>query len=307
MREFRPHIVHTHTAKAGFLGRVAARMAGVPRVVHTFHGHVLQGYFDPARTWMLRQMERWLAGRTDRIITVSERVRQELAQYGVAPLQKISTVPLGFDLAPFLESSSLRGTLRRELGVSNRALLAGIVGRIFPIKNHPLFLEAAARVAREIPEAEFVVVGDGPLREGLERRAAAADLKGRVHFLGWRKDLPAIYADLDLLVVSSDNEGTPVAAIEAMASGCVVVATRVGGLPDLIEHEVTGLLVPPRDADALAGAIVRALCDPALAQRVRDNALLAVRQRFDVRRLIKDMEALYEDLWIQPSPPSPDS
>src|SRR5690242_8886265 len=157
IRRERPHIVHTHAAKPGVLGRLAARLAAVPIVVHTFHGHILHGYYPPLISWLLRWMERLLARGSDRIIAVSEQVKQDLVRYGVAPAGKIRVIPLGFDLEPFLESAQHRGALFQELGLTNGMRLVGIVGRIFPIKNHHLFLEAAARVAVEEPHARFLV------------------------------------------------------------------------------------------------------------------------------------------------------
>src|SRR6266851_772525 len=296
MRRERPHIVHTHAAKPGVLGRLAARLAGVPVVVHTFHGHILHGYYGPLMTWLLRRMERLLARCSDRIIAVSEQVKQDLVRYGVAPPEKISVIPLGFDLQPFLDSGEHRGALHRELGLTNGARLIGIVGRIFPIKNHRLFLEAAARVAAEERSAHFVVVGDGVLRPEMEAHARGLGIADRVTFTGWRRDLPRIYPDLDVLVVSSRNEGTPVSAIEAMASACPVVATRVGGLPDLIEDGETGRLVPSEDAPALAAAILHVLREPDAARRLAEAARADVRERFRAERLIGDMERLYSEL-----------
>jgi lipopolysaccharide/colanic/teichoic acid biosynthesis glycosyltransferase/glycosyltransferase involved in cell wall biosynthesis len=296
IRRERPHIVHTHAAKPGVLGRVAARLAGVPVVVHTFHGHILHGYYGPVMTWLLRRMERMLAHRSDRIIAVSEHVKQDLVRYDVAPPDKISVIPLGFDLRPFLDSGEHRGALYRELGLTNGVRLIGIVGRIFPIKNHRLFLDAAARVAVEERSARFVVVGDGVLRPEMEAHARGLGIADRVTFTGWRRDLPRIYPDLDVLVVSSRNEGTPVSAIEAMASACPVVATRVGGLPDLIEDGETGHLVPSEDAPALAAAILRVLREPDTARRLAEAARAQVRERFRAERLIGDMERLYSEL-----------
>lgn len=292
----KPEIVHTHTAKAGFLGRVAARLAGVPVIVHTFHGHVLHGYYGPLKNGLLRRLEQSLAWCTDRLVTVSEEVKRDLIDYGIAPAEKITVIPLGFDLDPFLNSHSLHSDFRREMGLGDDIKLVGIVGRIFPIKNHALFLESAARISAQEPGARFVIVGDGVLRPALEQQARELGIADRVLFTGWRRDLPRIYADLDLLVVSSDNEGTPVSAIEAMASSCPVVATRVGGLPDLISDHRTGLLVPPRDADALAGAVVDLLRSPEMVREFCQNAREAVRQRFTVRRLIGDMDRLYSQL-----------
>jgi lipopolysaccharide/colanic/teichoic acid biosynthesis glycosyltransferase/glycosyltransferase involved in cell wall biosynthesis len=299
MRRERPHIVHTHAAKPGVLARLAARLAGVPVVVHTFHGHILHGYYGPLMTWLLRRMERVLARSSDRIIAVSEQVKQDLVRYGVAPAEKISVIPLGFDLQPFLHSGEHRGALHRELNLTSGARLIGIVGRIFPIKNHRLFLEAAARVAAEERSAHFVVVGDGVLRPEMEAHARRLGIADRVTFTGWRRDLPQIYPDLDVLVVSSKNEGTPVSAIEAMASACPVVATRVGGLPDLIEDGETGHLVPSEDAPALAAAILRVLRDREAEQQMARVARESVSQRFRAERLIGDIERLYSELLVE--------
>lgn len=296
IRRERPQIVHTHAAKPGVLGRVAARLAGVPVVVHTFHGHILHGYYGPLMNRLLRRMERMLARLTDRIIAVSEQVKQDLVRYGVAQPDKISVIPLGLELEAFLDADVHRGELRRELGIASDAPLVGIVGRIFPIKNHRLFLEAAALVSAQEPAARFVVVGDGTLRPEMEALAQRLGLGPRVVFTGWRRDLPSVYADLDVLVVSSDNEGTPVSAIEAMASGCPVVATRVGGLPDLIEDDEAGRLVPPRDPGALAGAIVGLLRDRDLVRRMGRRGRDRVRDRYRAERLCRDVEALYVGL-----------
>jgi glycosyltransferase involved in cell wall biosynthesis len=295
-RRERPHIVHTHTAKAGALGRVAARLAGVPVVVHTYHGHVLHGYYTRLQNSLLRGAERGLGFLSDRLVTVSEQVKRDLVRYGVAGAQKITVIPLGLDLEPFLAGAGQRGKLRRELGLIDGEPLVGIVGRIFPIKNHRLFLEAAARVAKELDGARFLVVGDGVLRPAMEDYAHALGLANRVMFTGWRRDLPVIYPDLDALVISSNNEGTPVSAIEAMAAGCPVVATRVGGLPDLIADGETGFLVPPRDPAALAIRILELLRERDTASRISKAAQATVAERFGVERLCRDVEDLYEEL-----------
>jgi len=241
-------------------------------------------------------MERSLAWGTDRIVTVSDRIKNELVSYGVAPAGKITVVPLGFDLEPFLSCQEERGKFRGELGIGSGEKLVGIVGRLFPIKNHRLFLDAAARVASMEPDCRFVVVGDGILRPELEQVSRNVGIADRVIFTGWRRDLPRIYADLDALIVSSDNEGTPVSAIEAMAAGCPVVATRVGGLPDLIAENETGFLVPPKDAEQLASAVLRVLREPEMVRPVSEAARAVARARFSVRRLIDDTQDLYEEL-----------
>jgi glycosyltransferase involved in cell wall biosynthesis len=296
IRDVRPHIVHTHTAKAGFLGRAAARLGGVPIVVHTYHGHVLSGYYGPLMNQALRRMEQALAWTTDRLVAVSDRVRDDLVRFGVARHDRITVIPLGLDLAPFLEADRLRGEFRAEIGLPAGTPLVGIVGRIFPIKNHRLFLDAAARVGARHGDARFVVVGDGSLRPEIERRAIELGIGARVIFTGWRQDLARICADLDLLVVSSDNEGTPVSAIEAMAAGRPVVATRVGGLVDLIEDGRTGRLVPPRDPAALAEAMGALIDDPAARAAMGEVARRSAAERFRAERLVEDVERLYDEL-----------
>jgi glycosyltransferase involved in cell wall biosynthesis len=295
-RQFRPHIVHTHTAKAGFLGRVAARLAGVPYVVHTYHGHILYGYYGPLKNLLLRWLETFCGWLSTAIIAISAQVKDDLVRYGVAPAQKIHIIPLGLELDAFLNCEKHRGKFRSELNVASDIPLIGIVGRIFPIKNHRLFLEAAAKVHTRVPHARFVIVGDGILRADMEAYAKELNLTANVIFTGWRRDLTRIYADLTTLVISSDNEGTPVSAIEAMASGCAVVATRVGGLPDIITDGETGLLVPPQDSESLAAAILQLIQNSDQAKYLASNARELARQRFAHQRLIADMENFYLQL-----------
>jgi glycosyltransferase involved in cell wall biosynthesis len=296
MRRYRPHIVDTHTAKAGSLGRVAAWMAGVPVIVHTYHGHVLEGYYDPVRTRLLRVMERGLARLSTRLLVVSRRVGEDLVRLGAVPADKIEVVPLGMDLAPFLDVDHRRGRLRREFGIPDEAPIVAIVSRIFAIKNHALFIDAAARVLRELPDVRFLIVGDGILRPAIEQQAARLGIQQNVIFTGWRRDLAEIYADTTILVVSSNNEGTPVSAIEAMASAVPVVATRVGGLPDLIRDGETGVLVPPRSIAALSDALVALLKDPSERRRLGTAARADAVARFSVDRLIEDTTRLYDRL-----------
>jgi glycosyltransferase involved in cell wall biosynthesis len=293
LKREKPHIVDTHTAKAGFVGRIAARLAGVPVVIHTYHGHVWRGYYSSIKSRLLQLMEKGLALWTDQIITVSESVRQEIAEYGIAPLAKIKVVPLGFDLRAFFNCAERRGPFRKEIGVPPDVPLIGTIGRVVPIKNHRLFLDAAKLVLNAIPEARFVIVGDGLIRPDLESYARTLGIAARVVFAGWRRDLPNIYADLDVVVISSINEGTPISAIEAMAAERPVVATRVGGVPDIVLDGRTGALVPLGDATAMADAIVRLLRDPELARQMGETGRAFVSQNFTTERLAADMEKLY--------------
>lgn len=296
MREVRPTIVHTHTAKAGTLGRLAARLAGVPVVVHTYHGHVFYGYFSPRTTRLYLAIERWLARRTDRLLTVSETVRRELLALGIGTPERLTVMPLGLDLDRFLDCGGTRGQLRAELGVGADTPLVGIVARLVPIKAHEVFLEAAATLARQVPDSRFLVIGDGERRSELEGLARGLGLGDRVRFLGWRRDLERIYADLDLVVLTSRNEGSPVSLIEAMAAGRSVVATRVGGVPDLVEDGVTGCLVPAGDSHALAGAIGALLRDPDRRRSLGAAARKHVYPAFSADRLLADMDRLYREL-----------
>lgn len=295
IRQMRPHIVHTHTAKAGTLGRLAARLAGVPVVIHTYHGHVFQGYFSPVKTRLFLSIERGLARWTDRLLTVSEAVRRDLLLQRIGSPERLRVVPLGLDLDPFLHCDGLRGQLRVELGVGDTPLV-GIVARLVPIKRHEDFLAAAAAVVRRLSACRFLVVGDGELRDSLKARVRALGLDGRVHFLGWRGDLPRLYADLDLVVLTSASEGLPVSLIEAMAAARPVVATRVGGVPDLVEDGVTGLLVPPGDPGALAEAIVALLADPERRRHMGEAGRKRVYPAFSASRLLADMDRLYAEL-----------
>ncbi|HLV79695.1 MAG TPA: glycosyltransferase, partial [Chthonomonadaceae bacterium] len=298
MRREKPDIIHTHTAKAGTLGRAAALLA-LPgrrkRLYHTFHGHVFSGYFGPRKTRMFLRIERFLGRYTDRLIAVSERTRDDLIAYRIAPAEKIAVVPLGLELDPFLEGARFRGELRRELCLPPDALLIGLVARLVPIKAIPDFLEAAAIVAERVPNAVFVIVGDGEMRQELEAQARALGLGARARFLGFRKDLPRLYADLDMVVLSSRNEGLPTSLIEAMASGCVVVSTAVGGVPDLIQEGETGYLAPPAEPGALAAAIQRALAERERWPQITQCAQESARERFHLQRLMAEIEALYEN------------
>jgi glycosyltransferase involved in cell wall biosynthesis len=296
MRRERPHVVHTHMAKAGFVGRMAARLAGVPVVLHTFHGHVFHSYFSAAKTRVFLLIERLGARLSTRIIAISPRLREEIANYGVTKKERIEVIPLGLDLEAFASQPRATGDFRRTLGLPAEAKLVGAVGRLVPIKNIPLLLEAAALAREQDPEIRVVLVGDGELREELEARVEALGLADAVVFAGWRRDLARVYADLDVVVISSDNEGTPASLIEAMATGCPVVATRVGGVPDLVADGETGRLVPSGDREALAGALLALFQEPERTAQMADLARRRVLERHQAKRLVADVDRLYREL-----------
>ena len=296
VRRFRPHIVHTHTAKAGTLGRLAARWCRVPIVIHTYHGHVLRGYFSPAKTRAYLAIERWLARRTTRLLAVSERIKQELLALGVGRPERFDVMPLGLELAPFLDADARRGQFRHELGYSEQDVLVGIVARLVPIKAHEIFLRAAAALIPRVPGSRFVVGGDGERRAELETLARQLGLGDRVRFVGWRPDLPRVYVDCDVVVLASRNEGSPVSLIEAMAAARPVVATRVGGVPDIVEDGRHGLLVPPDDVDALARAIEDVVTAPDRGRKMGEAGRARVYPAFTADRLVADIDRLYTEL-----------
>ena len=300
IRHERPEIVHTHTAKAGVLGRIAARAARVPVVLHTYHGHALSGYFNPVTSALFRQIETALAPASSVLLTVSQSVKDDLVRLRVASASRVRVLPLGLDLEP-LSGRLPWGSLRREAGWPERARVVGIVGRLVPIKNVDTFIEAATRVAAVSADVRFAVVGDGEDRSRLETQAASA-LGDKVRFFGWRKNMAAVFGDLDLAVNTSLNEGTPVALIEALAAARPVVATAVGGTPDLLEGGRFGTLVPSGSPTAVARAILAALEAPEVALRMATAGQAMVLKRYSVSRLLDDMTALYRELLSAPSP-----
>ena len=293
VRERRPDVVHTHMAKAGTVGRLAARICGVPLIVHTYHGHVFHGYFGRSRTRLFLTIERALGLATHRIIVVGDGQRDEIASYGVAPLTKIESIRLGLELSPFLRAEVTRGSLRRELGIEPETPLVGIIARLVPIKAHEVFFDAAVRIRAALPAVRFVVVGDGERRQALEMLVRNLGLADSVTFLGWRRDMASVYADLDVVALTSLNEGSPVALIEALAAARPVVSTAVGGVPEVVIHGETGLTVAVSDASALADGVLALLRDPTLAARLGAAGRRHVYPRYDSSRLVNDVRNLY--------------
>jgi len=312
-----PDIVHSHTAKAGTSARIAAIVYHLLRgkhilTVHTFHGHVFEGYFSPGKSLMFICIERLLAIPTDAIVAISMTQKRDLSErFRIAPGAKIRTIPLGFDLKPFLKSHVLKGRFRSSLGVGKDTLLVGIVGRLVPVKRHELFFDAAGIFVEQHPgiQIRFVVVGDGELRKSLEGYVGQRGLSEYVIFSGWRRDLPEVYADLDILGLTSLNEGTPVSIIEAMAASTPVIATDAGGVPDLLgppdghpdsEGFVAcrrGVLCRKEDARGFADGLSYLVeMDKGIRKALVGEARAFVEQHFSEERLLKDIETLYLEL-----------
>lgn len=295
--EFRPHIVHTHTAKAGFAGRAAAQLRRHrPVIVHTFHGHVLEGYFGRSKTLTFRSLERLLARRTDALIGVSEQTVSDLVRLRVAPASRFRAIPLGLDLQPYLEADAASGEqLRLELGIGREEVMLTFVGRIVPIKRVDLLLSAFARASRVTPGLRLLLVGDGETRTRLELLAGELGVGDRVSFLGYRRDLARIAAAADIAAISSENEGTPVSLIEAAAAGVPGVATDVGGVRSIVD-ETTGRLVARGDVQGLSQAIATLASDRELRRRLGARARERARGSFAIERLIEDIDGLYQQL-----------
>ncbi|MCS7007751.1 MAG: glycosyltransferase family 4 protein, partial [Gaiellaceae bacterium] len=252
LRELRPHVLHSHTAKAGAIARAAALLVGdarPPIVVHTFHGHVLKGYFGPVRTAFFRQVESVLASASDVLVAVSPEVRDELVALGVAPRSKFAVIHLGIPLEERLGGPEARLDLRRAYGIPERAFVVGWVGRMTGVKDTAAVLRIFASLRRRGVEAVLCMVGDGPERERLEQLAHDLGVVRSVYFAGYQAEVAPYYALFDAFLLPSVNEGTPVSAIEALASGTPVVATRVGGIPDVVRDGTDGFLVEPGDLE----------------------------------------------------------
>lgn len=300
----RPDIVHTHTSKAGVLGRVAAWFAGVPVVIHTPHGHIFYGYYGPAISWVIRLFERLLALLTDRIVTLTDRGAQEHVRYKIAGPEKFMTIPSGITLSVFRSVRIDPAVKRKELGLPTDGPVIGTVGRLVPIKGHEWLLKAAPLVLAEFPHATFVFLGEGPLLGQLQQVAAGLGISGHVMFLGARQDVPECLAAFDLFAFPSLNEGMGRALIEAMAVGLPAVAARVGGIPDVVADGETGLLVPARDAAALADALLKLLRDPARRQAYGQAARRSMDERFDVKAMVRAIDRLYDVAWHEKHPPA---
>ena len=317
IKKYQPHLIHTHTAKAGTLGRLAAisflRLKAPHnriKLVHTFHGHVFHGYFSRTKTALFLLIERFLGLCTDAMVAISESQKNELIyRFRIAAPGQFRKIELGFNLTPFLECRRHRDGLRGKIGADEQTVLIGIVGRLVPIKNHHLFLESVRIFLERNPskKTRFLIVGDGELRGDLEHLSHEFGLDDRVVFMGWIKDVSEVYADLDILVLTSINEGTPVSLIEGMASSVPVLATDAGGVKDLFGRPITeqngfmacerGILCPQNDPEIFANAVEYQLNLKDLEKQKRlRKARDFVVNRYSNERLVRDIKALYLDL-----------
>lgn len=302
---FRPAIVHTHMAKAGTVGRLAAlvynRTAGrdrPARIVHTYHGHVLEGYFSSPATRLFTAAERQLAKASDAIVAISPEIRTELlTAHRIGRAEQYAVIPLGFDLTALAAiDDASRPRARAALGIAPDEHVVTTVGRLTAIKQHRLFLEAARHIAAADARARFLIAGDGELRRELETAARGLGVADRTRFLGWRRDLETIYGASDVFLLTSRNEGTPVALIESLAAGVPGVSTDVGGVRDVIARDEVGLLAPFGDARALADRVLALLGDSDRRRAMGRRGRALVVSRYSLDRLVDDIERLYREL-----------
>lgn len=309
IREFKPDIVHTHAAKAGTLGRLAASACGVPVIVHTFHGHVFHSYFPAWKTNIFIRIERYLAERSTRIISISEKQKQELAHvYKICPPEKIEVIPLGFSLKKFSEDIPLkRKKFREHYLIDENEIVIVIVGRLVPIKNHQLFLKVIRTVQHQTTKKlRAFIVGDGEDRRQIENTAAALQLDftdfrttprpALLTFTSWIKEIDEVYAGADIVTLTSLNEGTPVSLIEAQAAGKPIVTTDVGGIADIVIPDKTAFVIPGNDEAAFSKKLLQLVEDEQLRKNMSGNNGSNVATRFDYHRLVAETAALYHQL-----------
>lgn len=314
IRNYKPDIVHTHAAKAGALGRLAAYEMGVPVIVHTFHGHVFHSYFGNLKTQFYIYLERFLASISNGIIALSPQQKHELSNlYKIANPQKINIVPLGFDLNRFQENQTpKRQQWRQQYHLQPNEIAIGIVGRLVSIKNHELFLNAAQQIAQQTrQQVRFFIIGDGDQRRFLENKCRElqlthntqnADKKPLVTFTSWIKNIDEAYAGLDIVALTSLNEGTPVSLIEAQASNKPIVSTQVGGVQDVVVPNVTALLSPSNCTPNFANNLLKLIENDNLRTAMGKNSYEFVKQKYCYTRLVNDMHYFYQHLLAKKMP-----
>jgi glycosyltransferase involved in cell wall biosynthesis len=307
--DFKPDIVHTHAAKAGAVGRYAAMRAKVPVILHTFHGHVFHSYFNPIKTQVFIGIERYLAKKSSGIIAISNQQKEELANdFHICPKDKIDVIPLGFEFSIFTENQEQkRQNIREEFSIPTLTVAVAIIGRIAPIKNHKLFVEAIPLImSKAIHPCKFFIVGDGELRLEIENQAQKMgisistpehiDTQATLVLTSWRKDIDSIVAGMDIIALTSLNEGTPATLIEAQAAKKPIVSTKVGGIVDIVYEGKSALLSPSNEVLPFAENTVRLINDVTLREQMAGQGHDYIIKNFSYQRLINDLSTLYNSL-----------
>ena len=309
IRDFNPDIVHTHAAKAGTLGRIAAWYCKVPVIVHTFHGHVFHSYFGPLKTRVFKTIERLLSSISSGIIAISDIQKQELCDvHKVCSSEKTYVVPLGFDLNRFHNTDpKIRTDFRKRFQIPDESIAIGIIGRLVPIKNHTFFIEAFQKVKNDCSlDIKAVIIGDGEDRQLLEELCQSKGLRVStvehpnpdydVVFTSWIYEVETALAGCDIIALTSLNEGTPVSLIEAQAAGKPIVSTNVGGIANVVHENHTALLSSSLDVEAFAENLKVLVQSESLRKEFSENGWPFVKQKFHYERLVNDIKLVYRDL-----------
>ena len=306
IEKFRPDIVHTHAAKSGVIGRLAADACKVPVIVHTFHGHVFHSYFSKFKTNTFIQIERYLARRSTGIIAISETQKHELADiYHICEPEKISIIPLGLDLDKFqMHQEMKRAAFRKEFDLKEDDICIGIIGRVVPVKNHSLFVAAAKKVLERTDKSiKFLIIGDGDMRPQMETEFAEAGIDYTYYPIdprpataictSWQTEMDYVLSGLDIVALTSHNEGTPVSLIEAQAAAKPVVSTNVGGVKDVVADNQTGYITDPGDAEAFAEALLKLVNNKEMRDFFGTQGRKFVQANYSYQRLVRDMSEFY--------------
>lgn len=312
IEKFRPDIVHTHAAKSGLLGRLAADACKVPVIVHTFHGHVFHSYFSKWKTNTFINIERYLAKRSTGIIAISELQKHELTNiYKICPPEKMQIIPLGLDLDKFQQyQDAKRAEFRRKYYLHDDEIAIGIIGRVVPVKNHSLFVAAAQKVlAQTTQRIKFIIIGDGDMRPHMEAEFKAAGIDYAYYpedkrdataiCTSWQTEMDVVLAGLDIVALTSHNEGTPVSLIEAQAAARPVVSTNVGGVADVVTDNLCGYITEPNEADLFAAALLKLINNAEQRAYFGAQGRNFVQSKFSYQRLVHDMSAYYYRLLDQ--------
>lgn len=311
IHDFKPDIVHTHASKAGTIGRLAAIRNHVPVIVHTFHGHVFHSYFKSRQTQIFLNIERGLAERSSKIVVISQKQKEELCDtFRIANEDKFTVIPLGFDLQRFTENNEQRrADFRRQYNIDADEIAIGIVGRLAPVKNHKLFIDAIAEVKKQTTKKiRAFIVGDGELKKELTQQCAKLGLshievettkhteKADVTFTSWIRNVEIAYPGFDIVALSSLNEGTPVSLIEAQAANIPIITTNVGGVETAVDADNTALLAESNNLTDYVRQLLVLVNDADLRQRMAMNGWSFVKEKFHYTRLVNDMDCLYTNL-----------
>jgi len=301
IEEFQPQIVHTHAAKAGALGRMAAKSCGVPIILHTFHGHVFHDYFGAIKTFAFKTIEQQLAQRSTGIIAISDLQKNELSElYHICPKEKIQVIPLGFDLTRFYENrEENRKKTREKYHLNDETVAIAIIGRLAPIKNHAFFLDVVERVLKSegAKNLRFFIVGDGESKEEIETRVEQINAhypENPIVMTSWIRDIPAFNPAMDIICLTSKNEGTPVSLIEAQASGVPVVSTNVGGVKDILLEGETGFVV--ENKEEFTKKVLFLVRNKNIREKMSQNGWSFVKDKFHYTRLVANTENYYREL-----------